>query len=82
MAARRRGGGEFAAPEHSTSESGFGDVLKASYVVLEKKGFIPETAPYACRAVPRAYPVGATTEAFSRTGMRCGPLLGFLYWWN
>src|SRR5437016_1452376 len=22
------------------------------------------------------------SEAFLRTGMRCGPLLDFLYWWN
>src|SRR5712664_4220339 len=38
VAVRKRGGGKFAAPERSTSESGFGDVLlKASYVVLDEK---------------------------------------------
>src|SRR5437867_10017482 len=47
VAARKRGGGKFAAPERSTSESGLGDLLlKASYVVLEEKDFIPEIAPY------------------------------------
>jgi hypothetical protein len=52
---KKRGGGKFAAPERSTSESGFGDVLlKASYVVLEEKDFIPEIAPYVKIKFPTA----------------------------
>ena len=55
VAARKRASGKFAAPQHSTSESGFGDVLlKASYVLLEERDFIPEIAPYVKIKFPTA----------------------------
>ncbi len=47
VAVRKKDGGKFARPEHSTSESGLGDVLlKVSYVVLDERVFLPEVAPY------------------------------------
>src|SRR5262249_28887262 len=47
VATRKKATGKFAQPATATSESGLGDVLlKASYVLVDEKPFIPEIAPY------------------------------------
>jgi len=55
VAPRKKGSGKFARPERSTSESGLGDMLlKASYVVVEEQGLIPELMPYVKIKFPTA----------------------------
>ena len=47
VAVRKKEKGKLAQPATSTTEEGLGDILfKASYVLLEDRGVIPEVAPY------------------------------------
>jgi Putative MetA-pathway of phenol degradation len=47
VATRKKATGKFAQPATATTESGLGDVLlKASYVLVDEKPFLPEIAPY------------------------------------
>jgi hypothetical protein len=55
VAPRNETKGKLARPARATTESGLGDVLvKASYVILDERGPIPEIAPYVKIKVPTA----------------------------
>ena len=55
VATRKKATGKFAQPATATTESGLGDVLlKASYVLLDEKPFLPEIAPYVKIKFPTA----------------------------
>jgi hypothetical protein len=55
VASRKNEKGKLALPASSTTEEGLGDLLfKASYIVVEERGVIPEIAPYLKIKVPTA----------------------------
>jgi hypothetical protein len=86
VATRKKSTGKFAQPATSTTESGLGDVLlKASYVLLDEKPFLPEIAPYVKIKFPTAdKDRGLGTGEFDETvgvdlsKQLIGPLSGYV----
>jgi Putative MetA-pathway of phenol degradation len=86
VATRKKAKGKFAQPATATTESGLGDVLlKASYVLLDEKPFLPEIAPYVKIKFPTAdEDRGLGTGEFDETigvdlsKQIIGPLYGYV----
>jgi outer membrane putative beta-barrel porin/alpha-amylase len=86
VATRKKATGKFAQPATATTESGLGDVLvRASYVLLDEKPFLPEIAPYVKIKFPTADPdKGLGTGEYDETvgvdlsKQLIGPLYGYV----
>ena len=86
VATRKKATGKFAQPATATTESGLGDVLlKASYVLVDEKPFLPEIAPYVKIKFPTAdKDRGLGTGEFDETvgvdlsKQLIGPLFGYV----